>query len=166
MIANKSITIKNTGEINVSIGLKEELTENRIKLIFKVSDTGIGIPEEKIPVIFDSFAQASKGISLKYGGTGLGTTISKQFVELMGGHIEVNSVEGKGTCFSFTVNFKLGDQNNIKHTQIKGEGVKKISLKGYKILAADDYPINCQIIESFFSTNIFFHITIPNYSVN
>ena len=72
----------------------------KIDLAVSIEDTGIGIPEDKLDSIFDSFHQASSHISKKYGGTGLGLSISKHLVELMGGRIQVESTEGKGTVFN------------------------------------------------------------------
>ncbi|MBF0567272.1 MAG: response regulator [Nitrospirae bacterium] len=77
-------------------------------LHFSVSDTGIGIPEDKLDMIFDSFSQVDDSMTRKYGGTGLGLTISKKIVELMGGRLWVESVLGEGTTFHFTARFGVG----------------------------------------------------------
>ncbi|KAF9582249.1 histidine kinase osmosensor [Lunasporangiospora selenospora] len=93
-------------------------TENGVELQFCVSDTGIGIPSDKIEVVFDTFCQADGSTTRKYGGTGLGLSISKRLVTLMGGELWVNSLFGKGSQFFFTVRFNTGtmspDQINLK----------------------------------------------------
>lgn len=78
---------------------------------FSIIDTGIGISEESINKIFDSFSQASSDTTRKFGGTGLGLTISKQLIELQGGTIQVKSELGKGTSFIFTIPYTIGEKN-------------------------------------------------------
>ena len=75
---------------------------------FSIEDTGIGIAADRLPHIFDAFTQADASMSRRFGGTGLGTTISKQLVELMGGQITVQSTEGVGSCFVFSLPLKQG----------------------------------------------------------
>lgn len=86
-------------------------TENYLTIRFSILDTGIGIPADKLEIIFQEFVQVSPDTSRKYGGTGLGLPISKNLLQLMGSDLHVNSVEGKGTEFSFHVAFqKSGEQ--------------------------------------------------------
>lgn len=86
----------------------EPETKGETKLLFKVRDTGTGIPPENLERIFDAFTQADASITRKYGGTGLGLSISSQLVELMGGRIRVRSEVGKGSTFYFTIKVKKG----------------------------------------------------------
>ncbi|MNI33283.1 Sensory/regulatory protein RpfC [compost metagenome] len=100
-----SNAVKFTEEGQVSIGVETEFCPNakKFSLKFSVQDTGIGIPSEKQPLLFQSFSQLHPSINRKYGGTGLGLAICKRLVELMGGAIGMESVEGKGSNFYFTL---------------------------------------------------------------
>ncbi len=82
---------------------------------FSVQDTGIGISKDRIADVFDAFSQADSTITRKYGGTGLGLTISSQFIEMMGGKLEVESEEGRGSRFFFTLQFEDSPSNNIDY---------------------------------------------------
>ncbi len=95
---------KFTEEGEISVNISSELTENdRYRLHFAVKDTGIGIPTDKIPTLFQSFTQADASTTRKYGGTGLGLAISQKLCQLMGGEIKVESVEGVGSTFHFSI---------------------------------------------------------------
>jgi signal transduction histidine kinase/CheY-like chemotaxis protein len=96
------------GEVTLHVKLKDKDDDGRIKLQFTVKDTGIGIPKTKLDKLFEPFIQAEGSTSRKYGGTGLGLTISKQLVKLMGGEIGAESEEGKGTTFLFTLLLQEG----------------------------------------------------------
>ena len=109
---------------------------------FSVRDTGIGIPNENLKHIFNSFQQATADTSRKFGGTGLGLSISKQLVELRGGKIEVESEIGIGSTFYFTINYQLSSQE----TYLQAEGLDRVEaplkLKKINILLAEDNEYN------------------------
>jgi len=127
------------GEITISSSVIEQ-KENKALVEFIVSDTGVGINEEKIKSIFDPFVQASTDIARKYGGTGLGLSICKNLVEMQGGTIEVQSVSGQGTNFRFTIPYKTGSPQQLKE-DVKIEMTFKNNAKK-KILIAEDVELN------------------------
>jgi PAS domain S-box-containing protein len=133
-----------TGEMKPDHPLE---TPDLVTLRFSVRDTGIGIPANKIPSLFDKFTQADTSITRKYGGTGLGLAISKQLVELMGGQIGVISKPGKGAEFWFTV--QVGNRTGA--ALAKAEPDKELgALQGFahreaRILLVEDNPVNQQV---------------------
>ncbi|MCK5163765.1 MAG: response regulator [Desulfobacula sp.] len=141
-LAGNALKFTHEGEIFIRGELIEEDQDN-IVLKFSVKDTGIGIAEEKQAAIFESFSQADGSTTRKYGGTGLGTTISKQLVELMKGKIGIKSQLQKGSTFWFTARF-------AKH---QGHGSDKkardINLNGLSILVVDDNQTNQYIISKY-----------------
>lgn len=138
-LAGNAVKFTEKGEILITATLIEETPEGAICL-FSVIDTGIGIPENKLNSIFESFTQASLETTRKYGGTGLGLTISKNLVEMQGGSIMVESKEGKGSTFSFQLTFKkIASINNIS----KSEEPDSINAdKKLKILLVEDLYLN------------------------
>jgi signal transduction histidine kinase/DNA-binding NarL/FixJ family response regulator len=113
-----------------------------IALTFEVEDTGIGIPKEKLHSIFESFAQVHSSNSRRYGGTGLGLTISKQLIELMGGELNVESETGKGSIFSFVLELPVGSAENLESRRKSEEVIDGSILNGLRILLADDNEYN------------------------
>jgi two-component system, sensor histidine kinase and response regulator len=125
------------------IGIKVELLENdpqTVTLKFSVTDTGIGIPQDKVGMIFDGFSQVDGSTTRKYGGTGLGLTISRELVHLMGGDIGVESRVGEGSTFHFTARFKRGIPKPA------GAGrLRLVDIAGTNVLIVDDNATNRQI---------------------
>lgn len=114
-LVGNAIKFTHTGEIEIHITLESKISEDAC-LKFSIRDTGIGIPKNKIDLIFEKFSQADSSITRNYGGTGLGLAISKELIQLMGGTIGLQSEEGKGSEFWFTAQFKK--QKNIKTLEI------------------------------------------------
>ena len=98
------------GKISIKISA-EEISDNKMNLLFSVTDSGIGIEKENINQLFESYSQAGRDTTRKHGGTGLGLTISKRLVEMMGGQIGVKSRMGEGSTFHFNLPLKKGKQN-------------------------------------------------------
>lgn len=126
--------------------IKVEVTVDKIKgdshyLRFGISDTGIGIPKDKLQTIFESFSQADASVTRKYGGTGLGLTIVKQLVELQGGTINVDSKENEGSTFTFSLHYVTGKKEfEADARMIKPRNFTQ--LKRATILLVEDNDIN------------------------
>ena len=132
-------TEKGYVEVVVTEMLETE-TDSLIK--FSVIDTGIGIPKDKIDSIFESFNQASNETTRKYGGTGLGLTITRKLVELQGGKITVESVVSKGSEFSFSLDYKKAQKGTANNTKLKNVAIAPDFLKDIKILLVEDNELN------------------------
>jgi two-component system sensor histidine kinase/response regulator len=130
-LAGNALKFTIAGKISIIGELLDEQGAE-IKLRFIVEDTGVGIPKEKLNTIFESFTQADGSTTRNYGGTGLGTTISKQLVEMMGGEIGVESEMGKGSTFWFILVLK---KQNINSARLSQEGV---DLNETRVLVVDD----------------------------
>lgn len=141
-LAGNSIKFTETGTVTVHMSRNLKLSTDTICMLsVQVIDTGIGIAAEKLLTIFESFSQASDDTNRKYGGTGLGLTISKQLIELQNGSISVSSRLGTGTEFAFEIPYEKGE----KRTEIKASEMQsqlEISLEGIKILLAEDNEFN------------------------
>ena len=133
-LAGNAIKFTEKGEVVIRAALEHEDADHAT-IHFSVSDTGVGIPQDNLERLFDKFSQADSTTTRKYGGTGLGLTISKQLSELMGGDIGVESREGKGTKFWFTAVLKKQPQEE------KPMAVGK-DIKGSRVLVVDDNETN------------------------
>ncbi len=135
--------IKFTEEGEIALKVRVDAQEGADRIVhFMVSDTGVGIPPEKLKLIFDPFSQADTSTTRKFGGTGLGLTISTRLVEMMGGRMWVESVVGRGSEFHFTA--RLG--NSEKTVEVGTIAPAEI-LRGVKVLVADDNRTNRRILE-------------------
>ena len=129
------------GEIRLSLEMDEE-NGDKVKLHAKISDTGIGIPQDKVAAIFEPFQQADGSTTRKYGGTGLGLSICKQLANMMDGDAWAESEEGKGSTFHFT----------CWQEKVARQPAPRISpeaLNGKRVLVVDDHAGNRQILKQF-----------------
>jgi signal transduction histidine kinase len=94
---------KFTSQGRIDLAVEREMTEGEERIVFRISDTGIGMNETQMGRLFESFYQADSSISRRYGGTGLGLSLTKQFCEMLGGHLTVESAVGEGTTFTMKV---------------------------------------------------------------
>ncbi len=141
-LVGNAIKFTAAGEVAVKVQVDAQDGRDHI-LRITVSDTGIGIPEEKRELIFAPFSQADTSTTRKYGGTGLGLTISTRLVEMMGGKIWVESEVGRGTQFHFTTRVGVAD---VKKAKI-GTIAPPEALRGVKVLLVDDNRTNRRILE-------------------
>jgi PAS domain S-box-containing protein len=133
-LMNNAVKFTEGGEITLRIHVIES-DEQSVRLHFSVIDTGIGMDEEQRSRLFQSFSQADTSTSRKYGGTGLGLTISKRLVEAMGGGISVDSTPGKGSTFGFTVQLGRADP-----AQLPSQHDVDSEVRDLKVLVVDDNP--------------------------
>lgn len=117
-----------------------ERTAHAVRLHFGVSDTGIGVPPDKQAVIFQAFTQADSSTTRRFGGTGLGLTISRQIVERMGGTLGVESTVGEGSTFRFDARFEVARAPELPHPTV-------VSLEGVPVLVIDDNVTNRRILQ-------------------
>ena len=141
-LVGNAIKFTEQGEVMLRVERESE-TENNVNLHFAVTDTGLGIPADKQQAIFEAFTQVDGSMTRKYGGTGLGLTISARLVERMGGRIWVESNPGKGSTFHFTAT--LGLQ---KEPVAKPLPKETVDLRDLPVLVVDDNVTNRRILEA------------------
>ncbi len=142
-LLGNAVKFTHTGEIVLSVnvlGQQSQPDAGKARLHFSIHDTGIGIPTDRIGQIFQSFTQVDTSTTRKYGGTGLGLVISKRLSELMGGEMWVESVEGVGSTFHFTIQ---AQPVTLEQTNKLTAGQR---LKGKRVLVVDDNETNCRIL--------------------
>lgn len=128
----------------VYVRAKLERNENETAFIyFEITDTGIGIPADKLESVFDSFSQGSIEVNRKYGGTGLGLTIVKKLIKILGGEIQLSSIVNKGSTFSFSLGFQIGEKP--APIVLADNSINNEFLANKKILLVEDNKINQMI---------------------
>lgn len=140
-LVGNAIKFTSRGEIGIEVEL-EERSDRQMLLSIAVSDTGIGIPQERVQTIFNSFTQSDNSTTRLYGGTGLGLTITKKLVELQGGTIGVESKPGEGSVFRFTLPFRLTNAEDLSVDTHPDDLESTEILRGRKILVVEDNAVN------------------------
>lgn len=143
-LINNALKFTSDGTVSVSARLRNQKNDN-VTIHFKIADTGIGIPQDKLKTVFESFSQGSVEINRKFGGTGLGLTIVKKLVHILGGQIRLKSIVGEGSSFSFELHFKL-DEKPLAKVQLSKDYDPQI-FKGKNLLVVDDNKINQMITQ-------------------
>jgi|GEM_PF-1588578 len=146
-LLNNAIKFTEEGKISLVVRQQSKPNQGESKLSFEVKDTGIGIPKEKQEQIFESFSQADEHTTRVFGGTGLGLAITKRLVELQGGWIKLQSEVGKGSCFSFSLTYTIGEAPSelLTETQnvLKQKGIKGVE----RILIVEDNLFNIKVVK-------------------
>jgi diguanylate cyclase (GGDEF)-like protein len=138
-LLGNAIKFTDSGEVQLKVGLHPQKKAGEYHLLFEVVDTGPGIAPEQQETIFESFTQQDGSITRRFGGTGLGLTISRQLVELMGGELKLSSVLGQGSRFYFSLSLPAGTQTAMAEMH---------NLQGLRILVVDDNATNREILNS------------------
>lgn len=152
-LIGNAVKFTERGSVSININLVKQ-SATKVEILFSVTDTGIGITPEALPIIFDSFSQADASVNFKFGGTGLGAAISKELVKLLGGEIGVESELGKGSNFWFQLEMdkiKADDVSQLDSAEILSLDAFKKSIATPKalsnrILVAEDNETNRTII--------------------
>jgi CheY-like chemotaxis protein len=146
-LMSNAVKFTHKGKVTVTASLASN-TDDSSTIDFEITDTGIGITPDKIDHIFESFSQASSDTTRKYGGTGLGLTITKRLLQLLGSDITVDSEYGKGSVFNFSLTFK-NSKRQLNSTADGDEFYRLKSLKGTRLLIAEDNQINVILAKQF-----------------
>ncbi len=149
-LAGNAVKFTAEGSIDIHVSAHSADSEGCV-LAFFVRDTGIGIPEAKQQVIFQPFSQADGSMTRRFGGTGLGLTISSRLVAMMGGSIQVESRPGEGSCFRFTILLKAAHPT-AAHPEAP-ESPPGSSMRPLHVLVAEDHPVNQQLMKKVLEKN-------------
>ena len=148
-LTGNAVKFTPSGTVRVAIDVLD-MDDDRVRLAFRVQDTGIGLSQEEQGRLFSAFSQVDASTTRKYGGTGLGLVISKQLVALLGGELWVESTPGRGSTFQFTAMFRRGalDGSGDRHPdEDRDLAHAKSRLRGARVLVAEDNDFNQQVIE-------------------
>lgn len=141
-LLSNALKFTKEGHVSLEIQLLKQ-NKDSVSLEFMVRDTGIGIPKDKLAHVFESYTQAYTDITRRFGGTGLGLAITKQLVEMQGGVISLCSEVGKGTTFSFVIEFLQGvSESSGEISDMVADLLEKRDFEGMRVLLVEDNPMN------------------------
>jgi signal transduction histidine kinase/CheY-like chemotaxis protein len=144
-LLSNAIKFTEKGGIGLKAGVAERIGDSRCVVFFNITDTGIGIDKSKLERIFDSFTQADAKTTRKYGGTGLGLTISKKLIDLMDSKLEVTSKPGEGSTFSFKLLFECAPAREKAKAE---KGLLQLEeFSELSVLVAEDNPVNMIVVK-------------------
>lgn len=155
-ILNNAIKYTKEGSVTFDISIKE-CTDNNITLQFRISDTGMGIKKEDIKSLFDSFERFDQKLNHDIEGSGLGLAIANKYINLMGGHIDVESVYTKGSTFTVTLEQKIIDPTpfeedyKLQNAASTSGSISNMKIHNMRVLVTDDNLINLRVAEGIFS---------------
>jgi|GEM_PF-6569817 len=139
-LINNAIKFTDQGEVIIRIAIEKTERANTVKLIFSVSDTGIGIKPEQMENLFEAFSQADSSITRRFGGSGLGLAISRRLARQMDGDIAVESEYGKGSCFRCSVKLQLPEAGFQPWVVIPD------TLRALNVMLVDDHAVTCKVL--------------------
>ncbi len=147
-LLGNAIKFTESGHVRVILRAATEGKEGRTEFDLVVEDTGVGIPADKIDKIFDKFTQADGSITRRFGGTGLGLTITRRLVEMFGGKIWVESIEGLGSKFFVRIPLEVAQKSKRALVETKESGAERVSLDGRapQILLVEDNAVNQKVV--------------------
>lgn len=144
-LLGNAIKFTQTGSVLLRLRTQHE-TPGAVLIRFEVVDTGMGIAPETLPRLFNAFEQADDSTTRKYGGTGLGLTITRRLAQLMGGEVGVESTLGQGSTFWITARFIKAQPVAVAEETQDAEAILKRDYRGRRVLVAEDEPINQEIV--------------------
>ena len=146
-LLGNAIKFTQVGRVAVHVSVQASV-QSRVCLEIEFEDTGIGMRPEDLNLLFKPFTQADASVSRKFGGTGLGLTISRRLAQMMEGDISVTSIEGRGTTFKVSLWLGLGNAADLPAEHAASDEMLPLSYQGARILVADDQPLNREIVEA------------------
>ncbi|HKK40476.1 MAG TPA: CheR family methyltransferase [Cryomorphaceae bacterium] len=158
-LLSNAIKFTDEGEVKLTLKLLEKSARQHL-VHFEVKDTGIGIAKDKLKAVFENFGQADSSTTRLYGGTGLGLTLCKHYLEVMDSEINLKSIKGNGATFSFDLNLPVGNKKPVEKSDDRGLDGRLA--KNLNVLVVDDSGINRAVMKAFL--NRFDHITLEEAS--